>query len=139
MPKIYAPTVQGKPAKPNTTYYQVLTGDDALFNPKWGGGFGAATLGPRMARVTDGLSKTALVVEAGEAVPWTKPADLVYHAKKRLPKLGGLFKEGTHVLLGDGAVRFVSRTAKEKAMRALITPAGGETLDDKDLPEPEKK
>jgi hypothetical protein len=138
MPKLYAPTIQGKPRKPNTTYYQVFTGPDALFNPKWGGGFGGATLGPRVARVTDGLSKTAMVVEAGEAVPWTKPADLVYDAKKPLPKIGGLFKEGFHVLLGDGDVRFIARTAKVPALRALITPAG-EAIDDDDLPEPAKK
>jgi hypothetical protein len=34
-----------------------------------------------------------MVVEAAEAVPWTKPADLPYDPKQPLPKLGGMFKD----------------------------------------------
>ena len=32
MPKVYAPTVQGKPARANETYYQVFTGPDTMFD-----------------------------------------------------------------------------------------------------------
>src|SRR5262249_36090654 len=98
MPKLYAPTIKGKPAKANTTYYQVFTGPDAMFNPK-------AAFGLRLANVTDGTSNTAMVVEAAQPVIWSKPDDVVYDAKKALPKLGGLFKEGFHVLRADGDVR----------------------------------
>jgi hypothetical protein len=133
MPKIYAPTIQGKPLKPNTTYYQVFTGPDAMFNTK-------ATLGLRVTGVTDGTSYTAMIVEAATPVIWSKPEDVPYDAKKALPKLGGLFKEGFHVTVGDGSTRFICRkNAKPAALRALITPAGGEVLSWNDLPEPQKK
>src|SRR5437868_1562092 len=78
MPKVYAPTVTGKPAKPHATYYQVFTGPDTPFNPKAARG-APITLGARIpASIPDGTSNTVLVVEAGEPVPWTKPQDLPY-------------------------------------------------------------
>jgi hypothetical protein len=81
-----------------------------------------------------------MIVEAGEPVIWSKPDDVVYDAKKALPKLGGLFKEGFHVTVGDGSTRFISRKdAKQAALRALITPSGGEVFSWNDLPEPVKK
>ena len=47
----------------------------------------------------------------------------------------GLFEEifsfhvgGAHVLLGDGSVRFVSESLDYKTLRALVTPAGAETM-----------
>jgi hypothetical protein len=140
MPKVFAPPMVGKPAKPWHTYYQVFTGKEAIFDPgKVRAGGGTFNVGPGILTITDGTSNTALVVEAGEPVPWTKPDDLVYDAKKPLPKLGGLFKEGFHVAMADGSVRIIGRKAKEKALRALITAAGGEIMDWKDLPGPEKK
>jgi hypothetical protein len=131
MPKLYAPPIRGKPAKANTTYYQVFTGPDAMFNPKINA--------QRFTNVTDGTSNTAMVVEAGEPVIWSKPDDVVYDANKALPKLGGLFKEGFHVTVGDGSTRFIGRKRKDAALRALITPSGGEVFSWNDLPEPEKK
>lgn len=132
MPSIYAPTIKGKPARPNTTYYQAFTGNDAPFDPK-------AKRGPQIAGIKDGVSTTAMVVEGGEAVPWTKPEDVAYDAKKKLPKLGGLFAEGFHVAFFDGSVRLVDRKAKTELLRAMITPAGGERLNGDDLLIPKKK
>ena len=119
MPKVYAPVV-GK-AKPGLTYYQVFVGKDAPFD---------GTVGPRIpATFLDGTANTFLVVEGGEAVPWTKPQDIPYDAGKTLPKLGGLFPDGFHVGMADGVVRFVPRGADEKAIRAAITPRGAEPID----------
>jgi hypothetical protein len=132
MPKAYGlPGDKIKPA--GHTYYRVFTGSDAAFpSPK--GLAGALTLGRRLTGFADGTSNTLLVVEAGEAVPWTKPDELAYDAKKPLPKLGGLFREGFHVTVADGSTRFISKKIDEKLLRALITPAGGEVIDWEKVP-----
>ena len=70
-----------------------------------------------------------MIIEAGEPVPWTKPVDLDYQDKMALPKLGGMFKDGFHVLMADCAASFINRKKiKEETLRAAITPAGGEVL-----------
>lgn len=117
MPKVYAP-VAGD-AGPNSTYYRVFTGPNTSFP------------GPvpfRFIDFRDGTSNTILVVEAGQAVPWTKPDELVSKPAGPLPQLGGMFKEGFNVLMADGSVRFVKRTVSDKTLRGAITPAGGEVL-----------
>jgi uncharacterized protein (TIGR03067 family) len=120
MPKLYEP-VRGKTKEPHSTFYQVFTGPDTPFT------------GPKPARIPatfrDGLSQTILIVEAGEAVPWTKPADIPYDAKQPLPKLGGLFEQGFNMAMGDGSVMWVNRLFDERILRGAITPAGGEDID----------
>jgi hypothetical protein len=138
MPKVYAPPADAKSVKPGHTYYQVFTGANALFNPAAAGG-GKFRTGPRLTTIPDGTTYTILAVEAGDPVPWTKPDDIVYDAKKPVPRLGGLFKEAFHVAMADGAVRKVGRKVKEATLRALITPNGGERIDwEKDVPGPDK-
>jgi HEAT repeat protein len=145
MPTVYAP-VRGKTPQPHMTYYQVFVGPDAPFQlqapPARPAGappdltFG----GPSIARIADGTSNTFLMVEAGEPVPWTKPADLPYDAQKPLPKLGGLFPDGFHAAFFDAEVFFVPRTVNEKVVRAFITSMGGEVVSrDDDLPKPPAK
>jgi hypothetical protein len=132
MPAVYGlPGVKVTPD--HGTFYRVFTGADTPFNPA-ARRAGPWPIGTRMAGITDGTSNTILVVEAGEAVPWTKPDDLAYDPKKPLPKLGGLFPEGFHILLADGSVRYLGPKVREKDLRALITPAGGEVIDWKTIP-----
>jgi len=121
MPKIYAPARGKKTREPYSTYYRVFTGKDALFAPN---GKNRFTIG----NVPDGTSNTIAVVEAGEAVPWTKPEGLEYDAKKPLPKLGGQFRNGFLVLMLDGSVRVVSRKVSEPTLRNAIMPADGNPL-----------
>jgi hypothetical protein len=133
MPAVYGlPGAKG--VAPHATYYRVFTGPNAAFPQPRVLRPGQVTFGLRLAQIVDGASNTLLVVEAGEAVPWTKPDELAYDPKKPLPKLGGLFPEGLHAALADGSVKFLDRKVEEKALRALITPAGGEVVDWRTIP-----
>jgi RNA polymerase sigma-70 factor (ECF subfamily) len=118
MPRVFAP-LAGK-AKANSTFFRVFTGEGNVFEGKEG---------IRLQDITDGTSNTILIVEAGQAVPWTKPDELPYDAKKALPKLGGQFKEGFYIAFCDGSVRFVRTPIDELTFRALITRSGGEVVD----------
>jgi hypothetical protein len=124
MPKTFAP-VTGKTTEKHATHYQVLVGEGAAFEDKKQMRFPAS--------FTDGTSNTILIVEAEDAVPWTKPADLTYDPKKDLPKFGGQFKEGFHAAFADGAVHFIGKDADKDTLRAAITRAGGEVIDFKKL------
>jgi hypothetical protein len=122
MPKVYAP----KGAKSeDSTFYQAFVGRGAAFE----GGVKKMN----KASFTDGTSNTLLVAEAAQAVPWTKPEDLVYDPDKDLPQLGGLFDDGFHALFADGYVQFIKKDIKPETLRALITRAGGEVVDRRKL------
>jgi RNA polymerase sigma factor (sigma-70 family) len=119
MPPIYAP-LGDKIKQPHSTFYQVFTGAGTLFE---------GDKGLRFADITDGMSNTLLIVEAGDAVPWTKPQDLPYEANKKLPPLGGLFKEGFHIGLADGSVHWIRRTFDIDTFRLVITRGDGQVVD----------
>lgn len=119
MPKLYAP-VRGK-VKAGHTFYQTFTGKDTLFDDK-----GALF---KIGTIPDGTSNTALVVEAGEAVIWSKPVDIVFDEKKALPKLGGLFGGELNVVRCDGSVIRVKKDFDEAEMKKLIMPADGQVID----------
>jgi hypothetical protein len=130
---VFAPP-GAKPGEGHKTHYRVFVAlRDSQFKTAWqtvpnpGSPFGA--IGTRLGRIPDGTSNTIGVVEAAEAVPWTKPEPLVYDAKKPLPKLGGLFKDGFHAGMMDGSVNFISNRIDEASLRALITANGGEVID----------
>ncbi len=85
--------------------------------------------GPKVKETRDGNSNTILIVEAGEAVPWTMPEVLLYDRNQPLPKLGGLFKGQFQVALADGSIRSFRSDIAEHKLRALITKDGGEPMD----------
>lgn len=117
MPKVYAPLRGPAPKEPHSTYYQVFTGPNAPFSL-------TSRSGPRIPDFIDGTSQTFLIAEASDAVPWTKPADLVYDVKKPLPKLG--FGDRVYLVLADGSAHFIKKTVPETFFRAAITPNGNE-------------
>jgi hypothetical protein len=121
MPKFYAPTVPGLTKDPYATFYQVFTGKGAIFEGKEG---------VSLTQITnaDGAANTLLVVEASEAVPWTKPQDLHYDPDKPPPKLGCHFRHVSPALFADGSVLNINNVMKESVVRALITWNGGEDI-----------
>jgi prepilin-type processing-associated H-X9-DG protein len=121
MPATYA-APRGKSEKGHT-FYQSFSGEGALMSGK----------PQKIFTITDGTSQTFMIVEAGEAVPWTKPVDVAYDAQKPLPKLGGVFDGNFNVAFCDGSVRFVPKGVKDENLKKFITVAGGELIGDKDL------
>jgi hypothetical protein len=134
MPKVYyAPTaIDDLKTQPGCTYYQVFVGSGTAFDGEEG--LRAPDDFPK------GTASTILLVEASEAVPWTKPVDVVYKADGPLPALGGIFVSpgrfsifgpsraiGFNIAMADGSAHFVLSTRsglpseKQEGLRALIS------------------
>jgi Protein of unknown function (DUF1559) len=126
MPEVYAPPpgVETE-TEPYTTFCQVLVGPGTAFEGDQGV--------PIPGAFTNGTSNTLLLVEAGRAVPWTKPVDLPYAEDRPVPPLGGVFTgpvrfrlssagrtRGFHAATADGEVRFIRADVNEATLRRAI-------------------
>jgi hypothetical protein len=126
MPKIYAHQFDRDGAARGLTYYRVFTGPRTPFpdlKPPFPPGVSPLRY-PEDFR--DGTSNTILIVEAADAVPWTKPDDLPYDPDKPLPKLGGHLKKYFVVAMADGTGRPVRQDVSESTLRAVIDPDDGQ-------------
>jgi hypothetical protein len=120
MPRIYR---RPGAAAGEKTHYRVFHGPGAAFEGKEGLRYPAS--------FPDGTSNTILIVEAEEAVPWTRPDELPFDAKndkKVLPPLGLPGNDYFLVSLADGSVRSVGKKVSQATLRAAITANGGEVL-----------
>jgi hypothetical protein len=122
----------GTPPPKGHTHYQVVVGPSTAFERR--GLKQAMPFGDRgwflKDDFPDGLDRTVLVVEAKEAVPWTKPEDLTYDPRGPLPKLGGPFPGLANAAFADGNGHAIRTDADAKTLRALLTRNGGETVGD---------
>jgi hypothetical protein len=121
MPQIYGP-YRNRPTEDGTTYFQAIVGPGAAFE---------GTTGLTFADFTDGTSNTILIAEAWDAVPWTKPEELVYDPNGPLPRFGGIIKDGRfRAAFADGSVHDIPKGVREDTIRALITRNGNEKIHD---------
>ena len=121
---MYAP-LRPDPKDADATFYQVFVGNGAAFEEKTDITF---------MDITDGTSGTIFLVEAWDAVPWTKPVDLPYDPAKELPMFGGMIGDGLFTfVLGDGSAHTSKNVVDAKVMHALITRNGEELVNLEDL------
>ena len=118
---------------PGATRYFFVTGQG-----RW-----ADNQPPRLEDMKDGAEQTILVVESHTvAAAWSQPRPLTVDELLAQARSGQLavhhyrprhewapWRDGLHVLMADGNVRVLRPDLDERTWRALLTPAGGETID----------
>lgn len=78
----------------------------------------------------DGTSQTIALVEAGEPVTWTKPADVAFDPKGDQPKLGGVYDGEFWVGMCDGSAYLaVTKHIDFEQFQRAVTTADGYVLD----------
>lgn len=129
MPDVFA--LPGSSSPNGMTFYRSFSGSGTLFDP-------ANADGTSFSQVTDGYW-TLLLVEAREAVPWTRPdSEIPFDARTdkagtALKKeIGGHFPGGANVLLVDGSVTFLKESIRGPALRALVTRNGNDQFGGED-------
>jgi hypothetical protein len=120
MPEVFAPPGPEGQAPGSVTHFRIFVGTGTPFE---------AGRGPRWEDFTDGSERTIMVVEADEAVPWTKPEELPYAQDKPLPALGGGPRGSFVAQMGDGSVLFIPAKFDEVLLRRAITRNDKQPLD----------
>jgi type II secretory pathway pseudopilin PulG len=121
MPDVFAnPNLVGEAGKTN---YLAVVGSECVFN--------GTAMGMSFRSITDGTSKTILLVEADadRAVTWTKPDDWQYDANNPAAGLGGIRPGGWLAAFADGSVQFISNDVDRETLKALFTRAGQEVVE----------
>ncbi len=123
MPNLFACSTRQGAGEPGLTPYRGIVGQGAFFDLKQPVSMNA---------ITDGTSNTLMVVEASEAVAWTKPDEIVFKPDDdQAPPLFGFGSNhpgGFNAAMADGSVRFFKTSINPLVLKALITRAGGEVV-----------
>ena len=125
MPKLFEHP--NRPAPLGHTYYRIVTGPKTIFPD------GKAL---SVARIADGSGQTLLIVEARDAVPWTKSDELTLEADGPLPKLGDAAKGGDFLAAFADASVAIVRSEDADLLRAALTAMGGEKMNLRKLVKP---
>jgi prepilin-type processing-associated H-X9-DG protein len=110
------------------TTYQVIVDASSIFT-------GKATGIPRR-ELTDSSRNTLMVVESGQAVPWSEPDDLSLASAANDPSTGPGSRHpgGFNALFADGSVQWVksspSNPLTPSMLKAMVTRNGGEIIAD---------
>lgn len=115
------------------THYSMVEGAGTIGNEDWSSKF---------SEMTDGTANTLAVVEAaGLNIVWTEPRDtqvsdqnlginLTGPTPDESPALiSAWHRGGGHVLMADGAAKFLSHNIDPKVLKALTTVDGGESVE----------
>jgi len=147
IPGVYRSPYLPSEAIPTVTHYRVFLGQDTPFGASRpmagqmfrviGNGFGPGGMAPfgifgvdrKLVDPDRDFLETLMVVEAKEAVPWTKPDELELEDidLNELPRYLGVSKKGFNCVNTDGSTHFVYWSDKRSAheWKRLIT--GGST------------
>jgi RNA polymerase sigma factor (sigma-70 family) len=124
-----APVVQ-KSLPLGSTLMQRPTGKGAIHEP------GVAV---KISEVFDGTSNTLFALEAGDAVPWTKPADLPFDADKDLPTPVGPYTDALHAVTADGFPWRLKADMDPTIWKQFTTRSGGEVYQSEQVTAPPAK
>ncbi|MEZ6125841.1 MAG: DUF1559 domain-containing protein [Planctomycetaceae bacterium] len=118
----------GDPFDSSTTRFQVFRGPDGLFGRSYL--YNGIEKAPRIRDITDGISNTFLIAEAGasKAVPWTQPSDIEFDPADPLGSLGLTADDLLTAVMADGSGRQFSMSIPEAMISALVSPTGGEIM-----------
>ena len=128
MPAVYGSPEAQKKAGSGKTFYRGFSSPRGIFEKPAAPGAPAPKI--TFAGVPDGLMNTLLVVDAGEAVEWTKPDDLDYSPGKPKPTFGGAYPNLPFalVLTADGSVRQMRKDVPDQTLRLLIDRGDGNVI-----------
>jgi hypothetical protein len=119
MPTVYgSPTAQAK-AGPGKTFYRGFSNPGGIFEKPSAPGVAPPKI--TLAQIPDGVSNTILVMDAGDAVEWTKPDDIDFGPGRPPPNLGGAYPNVPFVmvLMADGTVHQMVRQVPDDTLRKL--------------------
>jgi hypothetical protein len=107
-------------ASAGMTNYLAVVGEGCVFD--------GSPAGVKFRQITDGTSRTLVLVEADadRAVIWTKPDDWQFDAKNPMAGLGGLRPAVWLAGWADGHISAVASNIDPEVLSTLFTRAGGE-------------
>jgi hypothetical protein len=111
MPRAYTTRARRMKPPPNTTYVQVFVGPNTPFEP------GKKITLDDFKR---GTSNTILLIEAGDPVLWTKPADIEVDPNGPMPNLKSVVPGLMRTSFADGSRHLFPLPVDENEIRGMI-------------------